>query len=266
MPVASNLLAALLQIERAPEVIRCQRETRQWWPVTLSYLGFSSVPFPFSLELRDRSRVQLSEPYDLKTFWQVYLHRCYSVCKTDRNIIDAGANIGLFVLYAARQAPTATILAIEPFPATFERLVRAVREHGLSNRVQCLNSALCGSEGLRVMKQTNQPSQMQRVAKENVEGGIPVTARTLSSIIDGVKDEIDLLKVDIEGSEYEVLLNTANDHLRRVRRMVLEYHGDVEPYTRAQLFSYLAAAGFGVRSDHHDKLNYGVVEMVRRTG
>jgi len=79
------------------------------------------------------------------------------------------------------------------------------------------------------------------------------------------RGEIDLLKVDIEGSEYEVLFNTDTKHLKRVRRMVLEYHGDVEPYTHAQLFARLASNGFEVVSDDHDKLNYGVVEMVRRS-
>jgi FkbM family methyltransferase len=260
-----HLLAALAHMRRAPEVIRCQRETRQWLPVTLSYLGLSTMSFPFSLEMRGMSPVLLGEPYDLKTFWQVFLHRCYPVRSTDRSIIDAGANIGLFSLYAARQAPNAKILAIEPFPATFERLCQAVRRHGLGDRVECMNCALCGSEGPRMMKPTNQPSQMQRVATGNVQGGISVPAQTLGGIIDGVSGEVDLLKMDIEGSEYEVLLNTASSDLRRVRRVVLEYHGDVEPYTRAQLFSYLAAAGFDVCSDHHDKLNYGVVEMVRRS-
>ena len=211
------------------------------------------------------SPLLLREPYDLKTFWQVFLHRCYSVRSTDRNIIDAGANIGLFTLYAARQAPNARILAIEPFPATFERLSQAMREHGLSDRVECLNCALCGSEEPRVMKPTSQPSQMQRVSTGDVQGGIPVAAQTLSRIIDRIEGEIDLLKVDIEGSEYEVLFNTDTKHLKRVRRMVLEYHGDVEPYTHAQLFARLASNGFEVVSDDHDKLNYGVVEMVRRS-
>jgi FkbM family methyltransferase len=259
-----HLLTALGNIRRAPEVFRCQRETRQWLPVTLSYLGLSTLAFPFSLEMRDMSPVLLGEPYDLKTFWQVFLHRCYPVHSTDLNIIDAGANIGLFSLYAARQAPNAKILAIEPFPATFERLSQAVREHGLSDRVECLNCALCGSEEPRMMKPTHQPSQMQRVATGNVQDGVPVSAQTLSRIVDRAGGEVDLLKVDIEGSEYEVLLNTTSSDLRRVRRMVLEYHGDVEPYTRGQLFSYLASAGFDVRSDRHDKLNYGIVEMVRR--
>ncbi len=113
------------------------------------------------------------------------------------------------------------------------------------------------------MKPTSQPSQMQRVSGGETQGGIPVAVQTLSRIVDRTTSDIDLLKIDIEGSEYEVLFNTDIDHLRRVRRMVLEYHGDVKPYTRAQLFAYLTSSGFKVVSDDHDKSNYGVVEMVR---
>ncbi len=133
MPKDENfhVRAVLGNIRRAPEVFRCQRETRQWLPVTLSYLGLSKLPFPFALEVRNMSPLLLREPYDLKTFWQVFLHRCYSVHSTDRSIIDAGANIGLFSLYAARQAPNARILAIEPCPATFERLSQAMHQQGI---------------------------------------------------------------------------------------------------------------------------------------
>jgi FkbM family methyltransferase len=251
-----------MHLERVPEVLRCQRETRQWFPVTLSYLGISSIRFPHSLELRHQAPVQLREPYDLSTFWQVFLHRCYAVNKSDQTIIDAGANIGLFALYAAREAPESKILAIEPFPATFERLEQAIGQHGLNGRVECLNCALCGSDKPRTMRQTHLPSQMQRVTNDSREG-IAVPAQTLLQVMDRIGGTIDLVKMDIEGSEYEVLSNTAPKQLKRIRRLVLEYHGTVGEHNPQQLLAYLAEAGFRVRSDHHDKLNYGVVELVQ---
>ena len=257
-----RLLSALMHIQRVPEVLRCQRETSQWLPVTLSYLGVSSIRFPHSLELRHQPPLQLCEPYDLSTFWQVFLHRCYAVRKSDRTIVDAGANIGLFALYAAREAPESKILAIEPFPATFERLRQAIADHGLSNRVECVNAALCGSDKPRTMRQTHLPSQMQRVSDDSMDG-IAVPAQTLLQVMDRVGGTVDLVKMDIEGSEYEVLLNTAPKQLKRIRRMVLEYHGTVGEHNPQQLLSYLSEAGFRVQTDHHDKLNYGVVELVQ---
>lgn len=62
-------------------------------PVTTAYLGLSKLSFPLLLEVRGGSTVLLREEYDLKTFWQVFLHRCYRVLATDKKIIDAGANI-----------------------------------------------------------------------------------------------------------------------------------------------------------------------------
>ena len=252
-------------LSRAPEILRCQRETKQWLPVTLSYLGISKLTFPFSLQVRGMPCLQLRELYDLKTFWQIFVHRCYKVHSTERTIIDAGANIGLFTLYAARNAPSAKIWAIEPFPSTYNRLVEAVTEHGLRGRVECLDFALCGSDEPRSMKNaTKHPSQMQRLAPKDAPGAISVKARTLPAIIERVGSKIDLLKMDIEGAEYEVLLNTGFDDLRKIQRIVLEYHGDVRSYTREQLFTYLDDAGFDILSDDRDDQGYGVAELLRR--
>ena len=76
------------------------------------------------------------------------------------------------------------------------------------------------------MRQTHLPSQMQRVSEDSMDG-IAVPAQTLLQVMDRVGGTVDLVKMDIEGSEYEVLLNTAPKQLKRIRRMVLEYHGTV---------------------------------------
>jgi hypothetical protein len=114
------------------------------------------------------------------------------------------------------------------------------------------------------MRPTRQPSQMQRVSVDAREG-IAVLAQTLLQVMDRVGGTIDLVKMDIEGSEYEVLLNASPQQLKRIRRIVLEYHGTVGEHNPTQLLAYMAEAGFRVQSDHHDKLNYGVVELVQRT-
>ena len=65
-----------------------------------------------------------------------------SVRPSDRVVIDAGANIGLFACYATRRSPAARVVCIEPFPATYERLRETIRANRLDDRVTCLNQAL----------------------------------------------------------------------------------------------------------------------------
>jgi FkbM family methyltransferase len=260
-PKASDFLK---NARRAPEILRCAGETAQWPQITGAYLGLSALPYPSDLRLRHGDRIRLQEHTDLKTFWQIFLRRVYRVEPSDRVILDLGANVGLFSLYAARQAPNARIFALEPFPATFNRLLEVVREHQLDERISCLNYAVTGESGTRMMREDSLPSQQRALVPAGEHAvGTAVEAKTLSQILqENVLHRIDLLKIDIEGGEYEVLLSTPPEVLRTIHRIALEYHGDSAPYTKRQIFDRLHEAGFKITWDVQDQLGYGVAEAV----
>jgi FkbM family methyltransferase len=260
-----NASALLKNIHRAPEILRCARETSQWPQITSSYLGFSKLTYPALLRLRGGDSIRLQELTDLKTFWQIFLRQIYRVDASDRIILDLGANIGLFTLYSARRAPAARIFAIEPFPANFERLLETVREHDLTGRVTCLKCAITGKAGMRLMYDGPLPSQQRfLVAGGKSASGTPVQGITLCELFrQQALNKIDLLKIDVEGSEYEVLLSATPDELRIIRRIALEYHGDCAPHSKVQIFDHLRKAGFRLIWDIQDRLGYGVAEVVQ---
>src|SRR5580765_7383609 len=107
---------------RLLEILVCRRETEQWLAVTLAYLRLRELPLPYNLRLRTGQKLTLKERIDIVVFWLVFLRRHYPVAASDRVIVDVGANIGLFTIYAARQLPDARIIAVEPFPETCRRL------------------------------------------------------------------------------------------------------------------------------------------------
>ncbi|MGA7402970.1 MAG: FkbM family methyltransferase [Candidatus Sulfotelmatobacter sp.] len=259
-PKASDLLK---NTRRAPEILRCARETSQWPEIASAYLGFSALPYPSLLRLRRGDCIRLQELTDVKTFWQIFLRRVYRVEASDRVILDIGANVGLFSLYAARQAPNARILAVEPFPATFERLLQVVSEHHLTERITCLNCAITGEGGTRLMRSDPLPSQRRSLLPVGKSIGIPIQAKTLAELfLERDLNRVDLLKMDIEGGEYEVLLSTSPEVLRTIGRIALEYHGDCAPHNKVQIFDRLREAGFEVTWDVQDHLGYGVAEAV----
>ena len=171
-------------------------------------------------------RHRFEEFYDLETLWQIFFHRVYDVRPSDRVVIDAGANIGLFACYATRRSPAARVVCIEPFPATYERLRQTIRANRLDDRVTCLNQALDSSEGTAAMTSAAEASQMYRLASgDRGAGSVTVRTLTLARLIEDLAtDTIDLLKMDIEGSEYNVLLTTPREILHRIRRINVEYH------------------------------------------
>ena len=257
---------ALTNANRASEIIRCTAETRQWPSVSAAYLSLSRLQYPYLLRLHHGEQIRIEELTDLKAFWQIFLRRVYRVQADDKVIMDLGANIGVFTLYAARCAPHAKVLSLEPFPSTFGRLVITVRGHNLDDRVKCLNFAATGTDGARVMPDASVPSQRRALASAaNGEEGTQVTGRTLEALLsENQLPQVDLLKMDIEGSEYEVLLSTPRSVLARIRRIAMEYHGDCAPYSKEQLFDHLRDAGFQVKWDVCDALGYGVTEMIRK--
>jgi len=246
------------------------RETPQWLPVTLAYLGIKDLAYPFSLKLRGIEPVTLKEDGDLLAFWQIFLRRVYPVRRNETLIVDAGANIGFFTLFAARESPHARIFSIEPFPESYERLCQNVRDNRLDGRVTCLNCALGESSETRMMKLSGKRSQSRRViAFDETESGdaAAVSTQTLEQIFDlhGIT-RVDLLKMDIEGGEYETFFSTRDDVLRRIHSIALEYHPDVENYSTSQMLQYLIEAGFRVTRDIPNHEGFGTAHLERANG
>lgn len=239
------------------------RETRDWFKLTSCYLGSDSSQYPFTVNLQGGERVEMLEATDVGTLWQIFFHRAYRVHASDRYILDAGANIGLFMLYAARSAPSSKIYCIEPFPSTYDRLREVVRMNHLSDRVTPFNIALTGNTGNFVMRCTSRPSQRRQVFSTDANGvsSIAITGITLGDWMEQEQvAQLDLMKMDIEGSEYEVLFSTPVEILKRIRRIVLEYHNNNSQYTKADLAKYLQEAGFHITSDVCNAEGYGVFE------
>ena len=63
---------------------------------------------------------------------------------------------------------------------------------------------------------------------------------------------IDLLKIDVEGSEVDILKPAALPALERVSRVVVEYHGRIRPGSRQIIFDALRKAGFRHIEDRPD--------------
>src|SRR5690242_4980783 len=96
------------------------------WPKYLYHRHTSRDRHPtLSFRLRNQQKILLN--WDARfTLNEIYLDHVYDVPGVDlgrcRTILDIGANVGLFALYAASVAPEAVIHSFEPEPATFERL------------------------------------------------------------------------------------------------------------------------------------------------
>lgn len=193
---------------------------------------------------------------------EVYLKHGITLADGDV-IFDVGANIGLFTLYARRMCPDAQIYSFEPLPPNFDLLRENVARHntnaqlfnyGLSNSSAIANftfypeaAGLSGrtanSAGDKEDTKAIVTDWIHNAARENERDLLPQSqldellneylrgetfscpVKTLSDVIHELDiDHIDLLKIDVEGSEFDVLSGIRDDDWRRIKQIAIEVH------------------------------------------
>jgi len=251
------------QWRRAPEIFAAMRETTDAVKLARGYLGLGAPSYPFVVQFRTGERLHVETHQDLVTLWIIFFRNEYLVPESSTTIVDAGANIGAFSLYAARRAPRATIYALEPFPSTRVRLAETIDQNGLTSRVKIYELGLAdgASEGLSRHMANGGPSQSRGTMPEPIAGSVAVQVTTLERFLDDANiTQADLLKMDIEGAEHEVLHAAAPAVVRRFREIALEYH----PNGSADaLFAKLASCGFVCQDDARVGQDSGVAHFSR---
>lgn len=135
-------------------------------------------------------------------------------------IIDCGANIGLAVIYWKRQYPAARIVAFEPDPNVFEALAWNCKQLEIED-VQLLNKAVWNQEG--ELSFCPDGADAGHLAYQDLNAAQSSMQVGTLRLRDYLNEEIDLLKLDIEGAEIEVLRD-CQDLLHNVNHLFVEYH------------------------------------------
>jgi FkbM family methyltransferase len=136
-------------------------------------------------------------------------------------IVDAGAHIGMASILFARRYPLAKIIAIEPEPSNFALLLRNTSSY---KNILPVCAALWREDGEVTLGSS---SVHPKGAFQIVENGeTRVRAVTIDTVMreTGIQS-IDILKVDIEGSEIEVFASC--NWVDRVHVIVIELHDRV---------------------------------------
>jgi len=138
-------------------------------------------------------------------------------------IIDAGANIGMAVLYFCKQYPSARVLAFEPDPTACAALKKNVQANKLNVTV---HQAAVGGEAGEI-DFFSDPAHEAGVSMSAHATGRLTRRTTVQCVCLSrfITEPVDLLKLDVEGSETEVLVElAASGKLELVQRLIVEFH------------------------------------------
>jgi FkbM family methyltransferase len=230
------------------------------WP--LYYLAYAKKYVPTvsrflppdpELIMRDSTRLKI-RPVTFDRIYivsEIWLLHDYDLSGHDieRNdvVIDLGAHIGAFSVYAAKKG--AQVTSYEPFPDSYELLQENIVNNRLNRRIktyQLAVSALRGTQQFFVDPEN--PGANSTILKTKTP--ISVKSITLADVFQDNKiGHCDLLKCDIEGAEYELFYTAPNDIFTQIDKIYLEWHvlDNVSTHNPDSLQSFLEEKGYTVR-------------------
>ena len=138
-------------------------------------------------------------------------------------ILDLGANIGMSSLYFANRFPDAQIIGVEPDQGNGHMFKKNLAHYP---NVHFLQKAVRGKqENIEILDNGRGESGYEVAASKN---GLP--AVTISNIMKKYNwESIDILKMDIEGSEHSVLESNFEEWLPKTKVLFIELHEHKSP-------------------------------------
>ncbi len=140
-------------------------------------------------------------------------------------VLDLGANAGIFAVQQARRG--ARVYSFEPNPDCYRRLSETVVRNQLQDSITVVNKAVGSRAGrARLVVGTSTLGGHLVGADDYAEASVTVDVASLDDLTEALDvGRFDLLKIDVEGSESDVL-EGAQRTLPHVDRIVLEYHSE----------------------------------------
>ena len=218
---------------------------RNWPEYLLNYVLRRHRPTEYQL----RSGLRLIDTTGTLpgTLAEVFVRRRYGTVDQFRTIVDIGANVGSFAVYAAQSSPRARIFCYEPEQENFRRLEKNLSINGLEGRVTAFQSAVASTIAPRTLavsvSQLNAFDDLRAGASHQV-----VACTTLRDIRrEHGLDTLDLLKMNCEGAEYEILGACSRADYDGILNIRLEYHNlDGVSRNGESLRRHLEARGYTI--------------------
>lgn len=243
----------------------------QNWPVLLKLATRNPSDDPLELKLRDGLRFRVSTLMDAWIIKETLLDREYEAVslplEPNWTVVDIGAALGDYAVWAAQQLPQGKVIAIEPFPRSVKLLQENLTLNSISN-VEVAEVAIGGQDGLSSLQIVTGQAVQHSTASLNAAGGsLAVEVRSLGTFLTEYHiEQCDYLKIDCEGGEYEILFGCKEETLAKIRRICMEVHDGVTLYSRKDMVSFLEKNGYRTRltaNPVHNELAYLYAERTR---
>ncbi|OHA04985.1 MAG: hypothetical protein A2934_04085 [Candidatus Sungbacteria bacterium RIFCSPLOWO2_01_FULL_47_10] len=171
--------------------------------------------------------------------------------KENDTVIDIGAHVGIFSVYAANLARNGRVYSFEPVKKNFKRLEYHRRINNLNNITAVCKGVSDKNKNVTIFlcKKNSGGNSMykRKFSCMNETAGSPeiITCITLKSIFDEYRiKRCNFLKMDCEGEEYKILKSLPNRYFKKIEKISLEFHHPI--VNELRLAKHIANRGFRV--------------------
>jgi FkbM family methyltransferase len=212
------------------------------------YIACFAASSEYEFEWKSRQIHVRKKTSDLNVFRQIfaleqYKNRSLEGMKIE-SIVDLGANIGLSALYYKMTFPGAKVLAVEPEIGNYNMMLKNLQ--GLDN-VHCLNNAIWNSSKSLGVYDRGLGEYGFIVSEENPKEIGSIKSLTIDEIMENYNlSKIDLLKIDIEGSEKELFALNFESWLPKVGCIVIELHDWMRSGCASSFFKAISPYNYDV--------------------
>lgn len=215
------------------------------WPV--HYLAKWTKPRKVTYRMRDGTNIETrGGTMDKSVLKDVLIKKVYGPAgfeiQPSDTVVDIGAHIGVFSVWAAKQAKK--VFSFEPETENHKMLQQNLALNGLNN-VTVTNTAVSadGKPAVFFISRQNTGGHSFHFAEENsIRKEIPTVAFA-KFINDNGISQIDYLKLDCEGAEFSILFGLDDDTFKRIKKIAMECHETDSENTIAKMRSFLESKG-----------------------
>lgn len=243
-------------VENPWETLRFRKKCNKDTDMKVRFLDGSSIT------LRWNSR-------DSHNFHRIFLRDEYrlnkrKICELEC-VVDIGAYVGLFAYRVSKIAKK--VICYEPSPVNFLQLQSNLHMY---KNVILASDAVFGKDELMPLyaphndRMTTLFSLYNWVDGHRMEDSVSVKAVTLKSVfLQHNVEQCDLLKLDVQGAEYEILYSAGDDVYSRIKEICCEYHNLKTNPTKnciETLLKFLSQKGYSTEIvPHQKKHNHGLL-------
>ena len=229
---------------------KCILKIQNWQVAVLYYLGNENKEK--EIILKDGTKCLIRNKSDAIAFFENFILEVNNLedkIEIQQNdiVIDIGAHVGYFTLYAAKRAQNGMVISFEPTKESFSVLKNNVKINNFQN-ITINNLAVASISESRILFVDKKYGISNTFYENNtdLEKEI-VQTTTLDEIYKKYNlEKIDFLKMDCEGAEFEIILNTSTEILKKIKKISMEIHEDMVPHKVEELIVKLSKNGFTI--------------------